>query len=380
MCQSLNARGVETVLATTDADGPGTLRVTRGVETRFSDVPTFFFARRLGDGFKYSPRLAAWLSANVPAFDLAHVHAVFSHSSVAAGRACRRAGVPYVLRPLGSLAPWGLRRKRLRKELLWRLAARRLIAGAARVHYTTEEERTLAEDAVGPTSGVVIPLGLDESWLRHDPVPPSARKRRVVALGRLHPVKNLELLIRAFRLAARGDLAAWELVIAGEGEAAYRLRLEALVREAGPGGEVSFSGWVEEPAKLALLADAGLFVQVSHQESFGLSLLEAMALGVPAVVTRSVSLAAAVERAAAGWVSGDRLEELSETLREAMTNVSARTTRSARARNVAGGFRWPRVAQDLEELYREIVDSHGLESRERLRSLTPAALRQRGAD
>jgi glycosyltransferase involved in cell wall biosynthesis len=121
-------------------------------------------------------------------------------------------------------------------------------------------------------------------------------------------------------------------------------------------------------------------VQVSHQESFGLSLLEAMALGVPAVVTRSVSLAAAVERAAAGWVSGDRLEELSETLREAMTNVSARTTRSARARNVAGGFRWPRVAQDLEELYREIVDSHGLESRERLRSLTPAALRQRGAD
>jgi glycosyltransferase involved in cell wall biosynthesis len=116
MCRALRRQGVETSLATTDADGPGRLPVPYGVETDYEGVPAVFFPRRLGEGFKLSVGLARWLSGAVAQFDVVHIHALFSHSSLAAARACRRHGVPSVVCPHGMLDPWALGQKRLRKR------------------------------------------------------------------------------------------------------------------------------------------------------------------------------------------------------------------------------------------------------------------------
>jgi len=100
----------------------------------YAGVPTIFFPRVASESFKWSAPLEAWLRERVSDFDLVHVHAVFSHSSLAAARACRAAHVPYLVRPLGTLDPWSLNHHRLRKQLLFGLGVRRMLAGAAALH------------------------------------------------------------------------------------------------------------------------------------------------------------------------------------------------------------------------------------------------------
>ena len=103
MCQPLRSEEVEVLIATTDADGEARLAVEIGRPVVYEGVPTIFFPRQLSEAFKYSHLLACWLDKNVEDFDVVHIHAVFSHSSLAAARACENKNVPYIVRPLGQI-------------------------------------------------------------------------------------------------------------------------------------------------------------------------------------------------------------------------------------------------------------------------------------
>src|SRR5206468_1488098 len=127
-------------IATTNADGPEQLDVKLGVTTSYAGLPTIAFERQCTESFKYSQPLAHWLDRHAADFDLVHIHAVFSHPCWAAARACRQRGVPYVVRPLGTLDPWSLGQKRFKKQVIWRFGVRAMLAGASAIHYTTEAE------------------------------------------------------------------------------------------------------------------------------------------------------------------------------------------------------------------------------------------------
>src|SRR5690606_18810591 len=107
-----------------------------------------FFRRVASTAFKWSPALAAWVGTHAGEYDIVDIHAVFSHASIAAGRGSRRAVVPYVVRPHGALDPWSLDRKSWRKRAVLAAGGRRLLAGAARMQYTTSAEQQLAERAL----------------------------------------------------------------------------------------------------------------------------------------------------------------------------------------------------------------------------------------
>src|SRR6185369_11560529 len=112
MCRALMQQGIEVLLITTNhgLDDEEVLR--RSV---YREVPAKFFPSQLGESFKYSRPLATWLAFHINSFDLVHIHSVFNHASVAAAHACRKAKVPYVIRPLGTLEPWSMAQKPLRK-------------------------------------------------------------------------------------------------------------------------------------------------------------------------------------------------------------------------------------------------------------------------
>ncbi len=80
---------------------------------------------------------------------------------MAAARVCRKANVPYIVRPLGTLDPWSMKQKPLRKRLFWSLAGKTMMGGAAAVHYTSQAEKDGTEDLLGVNHGRVIPLGID---------------------------------------------------------------------------------------------------------------------------------------------------------------------------------------------------------------------------
>jgi glycosyltransferase involved in cell wall biosynthesis len=356
LCRALAERGIEVTLLSTDADGPGRLNVPRDVMTEYAGVRSIFCSRTWSEGVKYSPALARWLARHAGEFDVLHVHAVFSHSSLAAARQCWKRDIPYVLRPLGSLASWALARKRWRKRVLMQAVGLRMVRRAAAVHYTTRGERELSERAVGPTRGVVIPPGVDQDLLQASVPPPESRAPVILALGRLHPVKNLESAIEAFhRLAPVTERAQWRLVIAGDGDAAYRRHVNRLAAGGAARGRIDLLGWLDDTQKRAWLYRAALLVQLSHQENFGLAMVEGLAAGVPALAADGVSLAVEVVEAGAGWRTTGTPADVEAVLRNVLADRRALADRARAARTLAQHFTWPSAAAAVEDLYRRVV-------------------------
>src|SRR6185437_6283649 len=190
MCRALMQQGIEVLLLST-TEGLSEPNV-----SEYKGVPAILFPPQLGASFKYSRPLASWLSSNIRNFDLAHIHAVFNHSSVAASQACRRARVPYIIRPLGTLDPWSMTQKSLRKRLFWQVSGKAMLHDASAVHYTSEVEMLSTEALLGLNHGKVIALGIqaksDGKPGRMFPEP------YVLVLSRLHPKKGLDVFIDAF--------------------------------------------------------------------------------------------------------------------------------------------------------------------------------------
>jgi len=332
-------------------------------------VPVILFRREWSEAFKYSRPLARWLEENVKNFDLVDIHAVFSHACLAAGKAAERSGVPYLVRPIGTLDPWSLKQKCFRKRLAWFLGVKRLLKNSATVLYTSPEEKGRAEESLSLNHGIVIPLGVDKSFFEtgeapgafQDQHPAGDKNPYVISLSRLHPKKRLDFLIQIFLDSARQAVFhQWKLVIAGDGDPSYVNQLKKMAAQAGADNRIIFPGWLTGDKKIAALRRASLFVSPSYQENFGISIVEAMACGVPVLVSRNVDLASEIKATGAGWTSDLNVEGFSRTLSEALQNEKERKLRGARGRELAlSRFTWPKVAREMVRLYNEIIGPGG---------------------
>jgi glycosyltransferase involved in cell wall biosynthesis len=361
MCCALQGQGIEVVLVSTDAglrnaNGRRNSEVAHAMD--YEGVPAIFFPSQLGESFKYSRPLSVWLNANVRGFDVAHIHAVFNHASVAAARECRRARVPYVVRPLGTLDPWSMKQKPLRKKIFWSLAGETMLGGAAAVHYTSETEKTATEGLLNVNHGKVIPLGIDA-------VAESTNGERrdrftnpyVLVLSRLHPKKGLDILIDAFIvLTHRPEFDRWQLVIAGDGPADHVALLKKKASAAGD--RILFPGWLGGERKDEMLRNASLLALPSYQENFGLCLMEGLARSVPVLISPHVNLAHEIASANAGWIASVETDALSAALAEALSNPEQLAKRGRAGRLLSLNYSWERVATDLVALYTGISNGH----------------------
>ena len=368
MCRSLKSQGIDVLLATSDAgisDAPLPETV-----VSYNDVPTIFFHSQLGRSFKFSKPMSSWLKASIQDFDLVHIHAVFNHACVAASRACVATGIPYVIRPLGTLEPWSLKQKRFRKRVFWRLRGQEMLRGAVAVHYTTSAEQRSVEEQFGLNNGIVIPLGIESefpqelsgnangltsvSHLNGDPY--------VLVLSRLHPKKAIDVLIEAFVDAtADPELHQWRLLIAGDGEPDYVRSLRDRVQQFDKRQQILFSGWLTGEAKWNALTKASLLALTSYQENFGLCVLEALTCGVPVLVSQHVNLSDDIERAGAGWVSEVDTRQLAAALRSALLDEGERQRRGIAGQVLSKQFTAERMGAELIRLYSAIRLSHANE-------------------
>lgn len=347
MCRALQAEGVDVQLLST-SHGLTQIPTDRSL---YKGVPARFFPVQVGVSFKYSRPLASWLKANVREFDLVHIHAVFNHASIAAAKACRKSGVPYIVRPLGTLDPWSMKQKPARKKIFWSLAGKRMLQGSAAVHYTADGEKTATEESLGINHGRVIALGVEingsSTKNAAESFPALAGRKYVLLLSRLDPKKGAELLIDAFK-SVKDD--AWRLVIAGDGPREY---VSALKQRAVRSERIIFTGWVEGEQKEALLHDASLFALPSRQENFGLSVMEAMARGVPVLVSPHVNLAGEIEAADGGWIV--ELDRLGAGLAAVLEDQNECARRGKAAQEFSRAYSWQRTARELAGLYRQIA-------------------------
>ena len=359
MCRALRDNGVDVLLATTDADLNGLPAPKLQTITSHQDVPVIFFKKQLGNSFKYSRPFAQWLQQHVSDFDVIHIHAVFNHACIAAARAARNQGIPYVIRPLGTLTPWALGQKSLRKKVFWHGGIENMMRNAAAIHYTSQSEQHAVEESLGLNHGCVVPLGIDlPSTQSTDSADDSfcrlvalENQPYVLVLSRLLPTKGIDILLEAFLSLVRNGLSNWRLVLAGNGPPEYVASLKEAVTKQNATERVLFPGWLSGDLKMSALQRASLLALPSYHESFGLCIMEALACGVPVLISPQVNLAPEIEAAGAGWIAAVSKNSVEQALLDALSSREELVRRGSAGREYAAKFQWPRISKQLVELY-----------------------------
>lgn len=324
MASACARAGLRVDVASTNDNDRALLDVPLGVPVESEGARYFHFARDMHP-YTVSRDLAAWVRKSVTDYDIVHIHALFSYASTVSARAARRRGVPYILRPLGTLAHYGMAQHPFLKAISWRLFESGMIAHAAAIHFTSEAERSEARRLM-PMNGEVVPLGIDVS--SYAVSVPKGGTLQLLFLSRIHPKKKLELVLRAM-----GEVPGVTMVVAGAGDSGYVAELMQLAAELGLGDRVEWAGHVEGEAKTRALANADAFVLSSFNENFGIAVVEALASGLPVIVSGGVAIHREVEIAEAGLIADD--EAAAVQAMRVLMNAEVRRRMSANARMLA---------------------------------------------
>ncbi len=310
-------------------------------------------------GFRFtaSPDLSERLDRLVASSDVVHAHMVWDHLVLEAASAARRGGKPFILRTCGNIESWSISKKPLKKFFYWHLLGGPL-REAAFFHYTSEMERANSTALGGSSPSAVIPIGVLPEMIRpadpdafHRGFPQTQGKRIVLFLGRIHPKKQPALLLQAFAEVAKQDPTV-HLVFAGPDEGTYTAYLRVEATQQGISDRVSFLGELGTDAAREAYAAAAVFVLPSHQENFGIAIVEAMAAGRPVIVSDRVGLAKEISDAGAGLVIFPDQPNLTNALLEILSNERAAGKMGENGRALAlERFTWPNVAQRVLEMY-----------------------------
>jgi len=319
--------------------------------------------RSFGSGaFATSPSLVRWATRNAKQFDVVHVHGLFNPISSLAARGCIHAGSAVIIRPFGTLSRYTFAHRRTAlKRVYFSLLERRNISHASGIHFTTATEKDEAKWrglSFDQRAYVVPPPfihDVDRTAL-DDSAPDTPT---VLFLGRLNRVKNIEALLEAWP-AVRQYSPAAKLAVAGPGDRRYVAGLMQRARRLGINGDVRFAGIVSGPEKESLLRSASVVVLPSFHENFGMVVLEAVAAGVPVIVSPDVQLAPFLRESGLGTVVNPQPELLAEAITATLLDaeLKERVRRTGKAA-VSKSFSPQVVGRLLLDMYVGALDHSG---------------------
>ncbi len=296
--------------------------------------------------------------ARAARIDLVHSHGLWTDTHRLAGHITRARRLPHLLAPCGMLAPGALQHHRWRKlaALVW--FQDRMLREAQCLHAKSgkEYEDIRQFGLRNPVAIIANPIQappeanlISEKDFRNA-CHLGADTKILLFLGRLHPVKGLPRLIRAWsQVAVRHR--DWALVLAGPDEMGHRQELESLAVELHCHDRIVFTGELDETRKWAALRAAELFAMPSDFENFGNSIVEALACGVPVITTTGTPWKE-LPGAGAGWCVAPEIAPLTGALTEALgLSDEQRRQFGCRASALAIKFRPEQTGADLLAVY-----------------------------
>jgi glycosyltransferase involved in cell wall biosynthesis len=309
----------------------------------------------------FARQAEALLGDIVPSGQWLHLHGVWERMlHRAAAIACRHS-VPYCIRPAGMLNPWSLKHKRWKKSLALNLGVRRIIDRANFIHCLNSDEAALVAPLGLRPPRLVFPNGVFlEEFARLPPTGtfissrPALRGRRfILFLGRLHIVKGLDILAEAWRRCA-AEAPDVDLVVAGP-DAGAGEDFMARIAEGGLAHRVHLVGPLYGEAKFAALVDAACFCLPSRQEGFSVAVLEALACGVPAVISEACRFPEAAA-AGAAEVVGPQAALLADGLMRVLSDPKRALAMGRAGRHlVKSQYTWPIIAKRVVCAYGEFA-------------------------
>lgn len=324
----------------------------------------------LGPGklnYGFNPAMLRWLRENAHKYDAVIVEGLWQFHSLAAWLALRGGSTPYYVFTHGMLDPWFKQRyplKHLKKLAYWLLGERLVLRDARKVLFTCEEERRLARESFRPyqcqeavTSYGTAQPPADDGRFRdafHTAFPRTRATRNILFFGRIHEKKGCDLLIDAFARVAAGspDL---RLVVAGPGDAATMAALKAAAAARWIEDRVEWTGMLTGDLKWGAFYAADVFCLPSHQENFGVAVVEAMGCGVPVLISSRVNIWREIEADGAGMVADDTVDGTHASLVRWLDfdDPARARMREAAAASFARRYRSSQVADRLLAILRE---------------------------
>lgn len=285
-------------------------------------------------------------------FDVVHVHGTWTPFLAVASYLARTLGVPVIVSPHGCLEPLAFAHRGWKKKLAFALYQRRVFTTASMMVATAKQELDSIR-RIGLTCPVaLVPIGVDEASTvpRH-----LSEERRFLFLSRLHPIKGLPDLVKAWALVRR---PGWRIVIAGPDEGGHLDEIRSLIQKLGLELDFEFTGLVTGKRKEDLFSEADVFVLPSYSENFGLVIAEALARGVPVITTTGAPWEDIVSYRCGWWVKpgtdgiAQALEVAMDMPREVLHEMGQRG-----AQLVKEKYSWVQIGRSAFEAYLWILGS-----------------------
>jgi glycosyltransferase involved in cell wall biosynthesis len=371
---------VPMILSSTATRGHSVVLVSAGQPTPGREnfvVPNFDSAQEREEGlgsfgivttgartrWAFSPSILWRCSKAVREADFVTLHSLYSFPVLAGYVLARLYSKPYAIWPHGVLAPIQRRISVGRKYVYNRLFADRILRNASVIFYSAEGEREEAANLDLQTPSVIVPDGFNADEFATLPERGRFRKRflgghdgpLVLFLARLHAKKGLDLLIQAMKSVIAGMPDVRLAIVGPPDPVSFNKQVLRWVKENGIEARTVVPGVADREMRLEAFADADVYALPSYAENFGFSIFEAMACGVPVVVSADLNYSAEIARTGAGLAVPRTPEQFSQAILRLLNRPDIRSEMGCRGRLLARQHSLEETAAKVETTLESIL-------------------------
>ena len=279
----------------------------------------------------FNPKLLEWLKINIKNYDFIIVNGIWQFHNYAVYKVARKFNIPYFIFPHGMLDPWFNEKyffKKIKKYIYWYLIQHKILNNAKKILFTSKTELKLAKKSFWPYNVREKFLGYG---IKGNPYLGSKKniflkkyktlkhKKILLYLGRVAEKKGLDLLLTAFSYTKDSDM---RLVIAGNNNNNYAKKIVALIDKLKIKKFITWTGPIYKKFKWDTYSAASLFCLPSHQENFGISVVESLSSGTPVLISNKINIHNIIKKYRCGYVNNDNLSGTLKSLNKWKKNKS----------------------------------------------------------
>nr|MDO8044219.1 glycosyltransferase family 4 protein [Candidatus Baldrarchaeota archaeon] len=365
--KELIKRGHEVTIFTSDAkDLKGRLNIKsseiEGMKVYYFKNLSMFFAR--SSKLFITPELPRKIQSDLKSFDVIHTHEYRTYQNIIVHKYAKKYKVPYILQAHGSIARMGRTGRKLLYDILF---GYRILKDASKViALTAIEAEQYKAMGVSEDKIAILPNGIDLSEYKDLPTKGSFRrkydinneKKIILYLGRIHKIKGVDFLIKAYAyLVKKLKFNNTLLIIAGPDDG-YLNEVKSLVKSLKIADMVLFTGPLTEQEKKSAFIDSSIVVCPEKFNVYLLVPLEAAACGTPVIVSKTNYIRYVVEKGGFGFsVNYGDATKLAELIKKMLNDESLLKEMGKRGRKfVFENYSWTNIIDELEKVYEEVIN------------------------
>jgi len=327
LCRKLVESGHTVTVFTTNFDGACIMNVPLNTPCNIDGVIVYYFSIDFPFFYFRSIDLKRKLKSTIENFNLVHIHCIYVHTAFVASRFAQKFNIPYIVSPRGMLDNGAIKIKgTLKKRLYLRLVERKTFSNAELIHYTSKDESFKSVFSKITKEIVIIPNGIDVEKYQtckfdnlSDKYTNLQHKKIVLFLGRINYIKGLDILANSWPKIASSFPDA-QLIIAGPNNDNYKKNIVAIIKALGVTDSVTFTGELDFEDKVKFIKASQVLVAPSYLESFGMSIVEAMACSKPVVISDKVNIYPIIQKYNAGIVTSCDKDEVASAIIDILSN------------------------------------------------------------